>query len=81
MINQLLTDPPLPLTTTSVSATNHKHDTLPKTQGSPHERFFKVSEDLRRFKWRFLPARTFFQRARELDPVRPPTKQVRRGGL
>jgi hypothetical protein len=44
-------------------------------QGKPHKRQFKVSEDLRRLKWCFLPSRNLLmQRAR--DPVRPATKQV-----
>jgi hypothetical protein len=47
---------------------------LPYLKGKPHKRQFKVSEDLRRLKWCFLPSRNFMQRAR--DPVRPATKQV-----
>ncbi len=49
---------------------------LPYLKGKPHKRQFKVSEDLRRLKWCFLPTRNFMQRAR--DPVRPATKQVGR---
>lgn len=48
---------------------------LKPPQGKPHKRQFKVSEDLRRLKWNFLPSRSILmQRAR--DPVRPVTKQV-----
>jgi hypothetical protein len=47
---------------------------LPYLKGQPHKRQFRVSEDLRRLKWCFLPSRNFVQRAR--DPVRPVFKSM-----